>query len=122
MSALRSAFAISVLVLATGGSALAEARWSTPIDLGPPTSGAGAVGLAFSAHGQGLLGWTVGSSSFVASLRGDGLLGSPSRLPMFLAAGPALGVSSPRSTRLGGTGDRAHATAPGGSARAGPAC
>jgi hypothetical protein len=101
MSALRSVFALSVLVLATGGSARAEAPWSPPIDLGPPTSGAKAVGLAFSARGQGLLGWTLGPSGFVASLRGDGFLGSPSRLPMFLAAGPALGASSALSSRPG---------------------
>jgi hypothetical protein len=48
MTALRSAFAISVLVLATGGSALAEAPWSTPINLGPGASSARRLAIAAS--------------------------------------------------------------------------
>ncbi|MDX6679517.1 MAG: hypothetical protein QOE31_3569 [Solirubrobacteraceae bacterium] len=94
MTTLRTALATCLLLLATTASADAAPPWSAPLTLGPPANGARAVGLGFSARGDGLLGWRLGTSSFVGRVDSNGLVGAPTRLPADLAAGPAL-ASSP---------------------------
>src|SRR5688572_3182516 len=100
MKTLRTALAASLAVVAAGATAApaqAAVTWSAPLTLGPPANGAGVVGLGFSPHGHGLLGWRLGTAGFVATVRPDGVVGSPTRLPAELAAGPVL-ASSPMAS------------------------
>ena len=95
MTKLRTALATGLTVLATtatAASAQAAAPWSAPLTLGPPSNGSEAVGIGFGPRGEGLLSWRLGATSFVAALRGDGVLGPARRLPDDLAAGPAQAV------------------------------
>lgn len=98
MTILRTTLTAGLLTLATATSAHAAAPWSAPLTLGPPSNGSQAVGLGFSPRGEGLFGWTLGQASYVASIDGDGALGTPTRLPMTLVAGPALAASPPLPT------------------------
>ena len=78
MTTLRATLLTTVLVLSTGGSAHAAAPWSTPLTIGPPANGSQVLGLGFPNSGEGLLGWRLGTSGYVASLSGAGVVGPPS--------------------------------------------
>jgi hypothetical protein len=103
MTTLRTALATGLALLAitaTAASAQAAAPWSAPLTLRPPSNGSEAVAIGFGPRGEGLLSWRLGATSFVAALRGDGVLGPARTLPDDLAAGPAP-VAAPLPTRPG---------------------
>ena len=102
VTTLHTALATTLIALSAAGSAAAAAPWSSPSTLGPPANGSHVVGLGFGSAG-GLLGWRLGTASFVASVGGDGVTGPPTTLPGPLVAGPAVPAparSPPLSTQI----------------------
>ena len=98
---LRTTLAAALLVLAAAAPAHAAAPWSAPLTIGPPANGAAVSDVAFSPRGQGLMGWRLGESHYLATVGAGGVLGAPQRLPAVLAAGPAIASGPPLPTPPG---------------------
>lgn len=89
------------VLLATGGWAQAAAPWSAPLTIGPPSNGSQVLGLGFDNRGDGVIGWRLGASGYIASLTGDGVVGPPRLLPAELAGAAALAPGPPLPTPPG---------------------